>query len=233
MKKLLLFAALAATLTGCSYPAYDTLYYTDFIRYANSGIFVSSITDYSGSPYVAMGDIAIQAFDSGDFNTVSLNPQQVLDKVVAAAKQKGANGVIGYSSHYTPGSKYSRGYWYASGVAVHFETIPTTPTIPISSAITISADQGNNIYPSEYIGYSDAQKAEIAQQTVDYLIANKMRFVEWTAMNGDLCFDIIKKKYIPYKEFDEKYGEATRYAIEMMYKDAKKAQKKAQKNAEK
>lgn len=233
MKKILLLAAAAATLTGCSYEAFDKIYYTDFTRYTNRGVFVSSVSDYAGEPYVAMGDIAIQAFDSGDFNTVSLNPQQVLDKVAAAAKQKGANGVIGYSSHYTPGSKYSRGYWYASGVAVHFETIPTTPTIPISSAITISADQGNNIYPSEYIGYSDTQKAEIAQQTVDYLIANKMRFVEWTAMNGDLCFDIIKKKYIPCKEFDEKYGEATRYAIEMMYKDAKKAQRKAQKNAEK
>lgn len=180
-----------------------------------------------------MGDIAIQAFDSGDFNAVSLEPQQVLDKMVAAAKQKGANGVIGYSSHYTPGSKYSRGYWYASGVAVHFEAIPTTPTIPIPSAITISADQGNNIYLSEYIEYSDTQKAEIAEQTVIYLITNKMRFVEWTAMNGDLCFDITKKKYITYKEFDEKYGEDTRYAIEMMYKDAKKAQRKTQKNAEK
>ncbi|WP_289731272.1 hypothetical protein [uncultured Alistipes sp.] len=224
MKKLLLFAALTATLTGCSYPAYDTLYYTDFIRYANSGIFVSSITDYAGSPYVAMGDIAIQAFDSGDFNTASLDPQQVLDKVVVAAKQKGANGIIGYSSHYTPGSKYSRGYWYASGVAVHFETMPTIP-----SDINISAAQGKNIYPIEYL---DTQKAEITQQTVDYLIANKMRFIEWTPTDGDLYFDIAEKQHIPEKEFDEKYGDDTRYAIEMMYKDAKKAQRKAKRNQE-
>lgn len=232
MKKILLLAAVAATLTGCSYEAFDRIYYTDFTRYTNRGVFVSSVSDYAGEPYVAMGDIAIQAFDSGDFNTVSLNPQQVLDKVVAAAKQKGANGVIGYSSHYTPGSKYSRGYWYASGVAVHFETIPTLSK-PKSTSTTVEGNQSIEYYPKEFDVFEENQKAEIAQQTVDYLIANKMRFVEWTAMNGDLCFDIIKKKYIPYKEFDKKYGEATRYAIEMMYKDAKKAQRKAQKNAEK
>jgi len=64
------------------------------------------------------------------------------------------------------------------------------------------------------------------------LIENKMRFIEWTPTDGDLYFDIAEKQHIPEKEFDEKYGDDTRYAIEMMYKDAKKAQRKAKRNQE-
>lgn len=215
MKKLLLLAAIAATLAGCSYEAFDRLYYTDFTRYANNGVFVSSISDYAGSPYVALGDVAVQSFDSGDFNAKTLDPQQVLDKVVVLAKQKGANGVIGYSAHYSPGGKYSRGYWYAKGVAVHFESMPVVPHV--------------EMVPVTLPTFGIEDKVDLAKRTVDYLMENDIRFVGWSARDGDLCFDISTKTHIPYGEFDKLYGENIRRAIEVMEKDARKAKKKAAK----
>lgn len=215
MKKLLLLAAIAATLAGCSYEAFDRLYYTDFTRYANNGVFVSSISDYAGSSYVALGDIAVQSFDSSGFDFKTADPQEMLDKVVVLAKKKGANGVIGYSARYSPGGK-ERGYWYATGVAVHFESMPVVPhveTVPVA-------------LPT--FGIED--KAKLAKRTVDYLMENDIRFVGWSARDGDLCFDISTKTHIPYGEFDKLYGENIRRAIEVMEKDARKAKKKAARN---
>lgn len=231
MKKTLILAAIAATLAGCSYQAYDQLYYTDFTRYSKYGVFVSSIADYAGSPYIALGDIAIRAVDSGDFTPIPLEPQQVLDKVVAAAKQKGANGVLGYTAHYTPGGRNGRGYWYATGVAVKFEE---------NSKIVKSADvlkyQLNEApapatadRTAEYDSLLQKQKEEIAKRTANYLIENKKRFIQWTPVDGDLYFDVVEKKYISEKDFDKKYGDDTRYAIEAMYKDLRKSQKKSTK----
>ncbi len=229
MKKLLL-AAIAATLAGCSYEAFDRLYYTDFTRYAHNGIFVSSISDYAGLPYVALGDVAVQSFDSGGFDAKTLEPQEVLDKVVDVAKQKGANGLIGYSAHYTSGSKYSRGYWYATGVAVRFETLPSIPHINNLPIVSTDKEQTVESSSQESDKFILEQRIEFAKRTTDYLIENNIRFLKWSVMDGDLCFDITTKTYIPYEKFDKLYGDDTRLVIEAMEKDARKEKKNAAKN---
>lgn len=224
MKKLLLIVAIATTIVSCSYEAFDRLYYTDFTRYENSGILVSSITDYTGVPYVALGDIAVQSFDSGGFEAKTIDPQQALDKVVDVAKQKGANGVIGYSAHYTH-SGNGRGYWYATGVAVRFENMPFPSTKTLHNEPQTQQKSTVELHKGEYDSLKQEQKIELARRTVDYLIANKMPFESWN-LTGDTYFDIAQKRYIPQEEFQDKYGEDVRRAIELMYKDARKVKRK-------
>ncbi|MDE6069605.1 MAG: hypothetical protein K2F92_01825, partial [Alistipes sp.] len=127
MKKLLLSVATSVLFSSCSFSAYDKIYdkiyYTDFTRYAYDNFFVSSITDYTGSPYVALGDITIEHYPgSGDKQELS-DAQDMLDRLVRAAKNRGANGIIGYTCDLTM-TKYGPSKWIASGVAVHFDKLP-------------------------------------------------------------------------------------------------------------
>ena len=69
-----------------------------------------------------------------------------------------------------------------------------------------------------------------AQRTVDYLIETDTKFIIWSFARGDLYFDLNQKKHILQEEFDAKYGPNMGYTIDMLYRDAKKADRKASKN---
>lgn len=216
MKKSLLLIATAVFSTACSFPAYEKLYYTDFTRYAHEDFFVSSLTEYTGNPYTALGNIVVEYYrGSGSGQQKPADSQDMLDRLVQAAKKVGANGIIGYSCHLTTASKYSTSKWIASGTAVHFDNPPHIPdALPFDNkAVQVTTEDAKSF----------------AQQTVDYLIANDIKFIIWSAAAGELYFDLGLKKHIPQKEFDTKYGENTAYTIDILYQKARKAQRKSAK----
>lgn len=123
MKKYYFLAALAALMVGCSYPAYQKMYYADFTKYAADSMLISSSAGYSGHPYVALGKIDFEFAPATGFKAKLIDPQLIsdsmLDKVVQAAREKGANGVIGYSLQYIPGDKYSRRLQVSLSNSIH------------------------------------------------------------------------------------------------------------------
>ena len=209
-------------LGGCSFSAYDKTYYTDFTRYAKDDFLVSSVTDYTGTPYVALGDIIIEHYPgNGDEQELS-DAQDMLDKLVQAAKKRGANGIIGYTCDLTM-TKYGPSKWTASGIAVHFDNLPNMSKTLLFDE---NAEGGKNVEDDS----RDEEIMNFAKQTVDYLIENDTKFIIWSAIYGDLYFDLNQKKHIIQKEFDAKYGENMGYTIDTMYRAVKKANRKASKN---
>lgn len=110
MKKyLFLTGVLCLLLSSCSYSVF---YYADFQKYAKSGFTVSSLSDFTGRSYVAIGDLTLET-------NKDLTYQEMLDQMVDKAKKIGANGLIGYDAkRYV--TRYSS-FRVASGVAVVFD----------------------------------------------------------------------------------------------------------------
>lgn len=222
MKKTRFLATITILFSSCSFPAYDNLYYTDFTRYANDDFFVSSVTDYAGAPYAALGDIIIEHYPGNGKQQEWSNTQDMLDRLVRAAKKAGANGIIGYTCHLTAENKYTPTKWIASGIAVHFDNLPNMPKTLLLEETTENKVSQAAIVDKEEI-------ANFAKQTIDYLIENDTKFIIWSAVHGDLYFDLNQKEHIPQQEFDAKYGEDAAYTIDMMYRNAKKAKRQASK----
>ncbi len=193
--------------TACSLPAYEKLYYTDFTRYAHEDFFVSSLTEYTGNPYTALGNIAVEYYTgSGAGQQKPADSQNMLDRLVQAAKKVGANGIIGYSMS----NKYDPKKWIASGIAVHFDNPPYMP----SNLVLVTPITPENT-------------RDFAKETVDYLITNDIRFLIWPSANEEFYFDLDQNTHIPRKEFDTKYGEDVRNTIVSMYQKARKTQRKS------
>ncbi len=210
MKKSLLLIATAVFSTACSFPAYEKLYYTDFTRYAHEDFFVSSLTEYTGNPYTALGNIVVEYYrGSGSGQQKPADSQDMLDRLVQAAKKVGANGIIGYSCS-SIGIEYDPAKWIASGIAVHFDN---PPHIPNNLPLVAPIDTPNAM--------------DFLQETVDYLIANDIRFLIWPSANEEFYFDLEQKTHIPRQEFDTKYGEDIRNTIVSMYQKARKAHRKS------
>lgn len=116
---------------GCSVSSYRTVRYTDYTRYMKQSFYVSTLPDYSGYPYTALGDIAMEYAmpdRTAGGRAESKKSQKMLTMLVKEAKSKGANGLMNVKVSYHPATgRGGRGRWVASGTAVYFETLPPTP----------------------------------------------------------------------------------------------------------
>lgn len=115
MKKLLLIA-ICLIMVGCQYGR--TLFYaTDYTQYNNHGFFVSPLENIEGYKYMPLSSIMIQESSPKD-GYVDI----MLGKMVEYAKEKGANGLIGFKFHTSSISsgKISVPIWQATGIAIKF-----------------------------------------------------------------------------------------------------------------
>ncbi|MDE7078447.1 MAG: hypothetical protein K2O55_07770, partial [Alistipes sp.] len=180
MKKLLLFTIITTLLAGCAETSYSyrqahqKIYYTDYTRYVNSGILVSSSSDFTGYPYVSLGNITVQYEESSiqtDTSIVSfddMTTQNMLDRLVLSAKMYGANGVINVKITYHPAA-HRQSYWLATAETVFFDPLPPMPTFTQPAAQP-----------------STPSRKEFALRTVDYLLQNNMSFLQWNSSGENI-----------------------------------------------
>lgn len=223
MKKVtpLLAVAAAFMFGGCSMSAYEAVYYTDYTRYMKQSFFVSALSDFNGYPYVSMGHIAIEYGEPG-FLTPSVDEtsQSILTRLVNAAKAVGANGVINVNISHNMNPKSGQFYWFASGIAVRFETLPM---MPHSADITLDASAQQVLEESVF----DVQKW--IDETISYLLENKMPFYKVLDTGQVGYFDIETQQYITTYAFVKKYGKEPKDALLAQYETAYKAKKKSEK----
>ena len=197
-----LFVLSVLCICGCSVQSYQKIYYTDYTRYINNGFVVSSLSDFAGHTYTALGDITVEYGEESTMVYTSISPkdntttQDMLDKLVGQAKNMGANGVIAVRITYHPQSG-KQSYWLASGVAVKFDGVATCNS-PFDEKITTS-----NKY--------DLEKAlKMANERSIQLIAKSKKDGQTVYLDPD------KEIYLFRSDFIKKYGLAIIQQLEVI-----------------
>ena len=201
MKKLFAILAVATTLASCG-GAYTKLYYTDFTRYADEGMYITPFSDYSGHPYSPVSNFMIEHFIGGA-GQEETDFQGMTDALVDAAKSVGANGIMNFNIEVKDFT------WYASGTAVIFEDMP-------------EMKKGDIVPTSNYTG------EELAKRTATYCVEHE---IEPFSANSKLwennaVYDLNAKRYIDEELYIEKYGTDSVNALKKAHKEAKRQPRK-------
>ena len=210
MKKLFAILAVATTLASCG-GAYTKLYYTDFTRYADEGMYITPFSDYSGHPYSPVSNFMIEHFIGGA-GQEETDFQGMTDALVDAAKSVGANGIMNFNIQVKDFT------WYASGTAVIFEDMPK-----IYTPETVKAGETTPTAPAtNYTG------EELAKRTASYCIEHEIEpfSINNKLWNNDTVYDLNAKRYIDEELYIEKYGTDSVNALKKAHKEAKRQPRK-------
>lgn len=208
MKRLLILAIVAVSLSSCSMPAYTKFYQTDFTRYAKDGMYVTPFSDYSGHAYSPVSDFTVEHFVGG-MGQESTDFQEMADVLVSAAKSVGANGIMNFKvlkDNYT---------WYASGTAVIFADMPNRYALPVTT-------KDDKYTGSNYQYEGD----ELIAQTVLYCVSKEIQPFSCDKDWNDTVYDLNIRRYIPEDMYKQKYGENSVIVLEKAFKKALKGKKK-------
>ncbi len=200
IKQLAIFIASSYLFVGCAVQsAGDYFGYTDYTRYQRDGFFVSSIDDYSGSKYTALGDIELIATESTDAfgkSTKRQSAQVILDKMVAEAKKRGANGLIGFkSTRHSPSNGYP--YHHATGVAILFEESP------------VAAPESEMPASSQQYAQYDFSAAQAKMNNGEPLMSR-------TESDIVVYYDPDTNQYLSASLFTQKYGQKVFMQLQSM-----------------
>lgn len=215
MKRIFAMVIVAMTLASCGSAPYTKLYYTDFTRYADEGVFVTPFADYSGHAYTPISDFTVEHYIGG-MGQEETNFQGMADALVNAAKSVGANGVMNFKVSKVDFT------WFASGTAVHFTDMPNTHAMPNSEVDGAGKPTKPATPQTNYKG------DELIKRTVAYCIEREIEpfGISNKLWNNTTVYDLNAKRYIDEELYNEKYGENASDTLYKAYKAAEKAARK-------
>lgn len=214
MKRLFAILIVAVTMTGCSMPAKTTVYYTDFTRYANEGVYVTPFSEFSGHSYRPIANLTVEHYIGG-YGQEDTNLQEMADALVELTKTSGANGIMDFKVNKVNFT------WYASGTAVIFDDMPSVA--PVKGGNTHVVESSKPATPqTNYTG------DELIQRTVEYCLERETEpfGISNKLWNNTTVYDLNAKRYIDEDLYNEKYGENASDTLYKAYKAAEKAARK-------
>lgn len=217
MKRLLTLLIVALAMTSCSMPAKTTVYYTDFTRYANEGVYVTPFSEFSGHTYRPIANLMVEHYIGG-YGQEDTNLQEMADALVELTKTAGANGIMDFKVNNVNFT------WYASGTAVIFDDMPSVA--PTKGGNTHVVESGKPATPQ--INYKGD---ELIKRTVAYCIEREIEpfGISNKLWNNTTVYDLNAKRYIDEDLYNKKYGENASEALYKTYKTALKETKKKSK----
>lgn len=218
MKRILTLFVVAAAMVSCSMPARTTVFYTDFTRYADEGVYVTPFSEYSGHSYRPIANLTVEHFIGG-YGQEDTNLQEMADALVELTKTAGANGIMDFKVN------VENFTWYASGTAVIFDDMPNVT--PTKGGNTHVVESSKPAAPQ-----TNYKGDELILRTVVYCIEREIEpfGISNKLWNNTTVYDINARRYIDEELYNEKYGENASDALGKAYKTAlKDARKKAKK----
>lgn len=181
----ILIIILACVVSSCTFKPYTATYSIDFTRYMEEDFTVSSLADFTGRPYIALGNVIVEHYEGRDGLGHPIDPvtiQKMVDLLVEKAIAMGANGVI--SVNVTAPIHQVSASWFASGVAVKFKD---------------NVKENNSVIFKKY----DMQKAQ------SIAAKEKIALVAFAKKDGvRVYFDPDTNLYFYKNQFIRKYGHA-------------------------
>ncbi|MBQ1989776.1 MAG: hypothetical protein II231_01455 [Rikenellaceae bacterium] len=229
MKKLIIIVS-AILMTSCIvvdnvHSPYTNLYFTDYTCYASEGIYVSPFSDYNGSSYTPLGDMAVEYY-TGQANGKLISPtslQGMLDKLVESAKVLDANGILNVKVN-----KISNVEWLASGTIVKFEgEMPKVEKL--FDSVNIKRSNNEMVKPGEISGVENVKQLrnnnvdadKLVNETLEYCHKNNIALKK-EENKEEYIYDINTHSYIKHYMYWQKYGMPAYDLLMKQYKKNKK-----------